>query len=260
MVSIKISCQELPHFGEILKKEGYNQIFMCGSDISFGGRDKFYKQHGDYEIFDYISAKNNGRYTGGLEGWGFLDKNLYGFAKEEITRLSKEEKPFNCTILTVDTHHMEGLPCNLCPKEYDQQYANVIACASKQLDNFIEWIKQQDFYQNTTIVFVGDHATMSNVWEEYYPEDYDRTMVNCFINSAVSPKGKLNSRDFYAMDMFPTILASLGAQIEGDRLGIGTNLFSNKLTLAEELGDKYFTKEVSKRSEFYDQTILEIGK
>lgn len=138
MVSIKISCQELLRFGEILKKEGYNQIFMCGSDISFGGRDKFYKQHGDYEIFDYISAKNNGRYTGGLEGWGFLDKNLYGFAKEEITRLSKEEKTFNCTILTVDTHHMEGLPCNLCPKEYDQQYANVIACASKQLDNFIE--------------------------------------------------------------------------------------------------------------------------
>lgn len=68
MVSIKISCQELLRFGEILKKEGYNQIFMCGSDISFGGRDKFYKQHGDYEIFDYISAKNNGRYTGGLEG------------------------------------------------------------------------------------------------------------------------------------------------------------------------------------------------
>ena len=34
------------------------------------------------------------------------------------------------------------------------------------------------------------------------------------------------------MDMFPTILASLGAQIEGDRLGIGTNLFSNKTMLS----------------------------
>ncbi len=260
MVNIKILCQELLHFGEILEKEGYNQIFLCGSDISFGGRDKFYNQHGNYEIFDYVKATNNGRYTGPLEGWGFLDKSLYGFAKEEINRLSKEGKPFNCTILTVDTHHMEGLPCELCPKVSDEQYGNVIACASKQLDSFIKWIKEQDFYQNTTIVFVGDHTTMSNVWKDYYPENYDRTTVNCFINSAVSPKGNVNNRDFYAIDMFPTILASMGVKIEGDRLGIGTNLFSDKPTLAEELGDEYFTEEISKRSKFYDKTILEIGK
>ena len=37
------------------------------------------------------------------------------------------------------------------------------------------------------------------------------------------------------MDMFPTTLASLGAVIDGDRV-IGTNLFSDKPTLAEELG------------------------
>ena len=37
------------------------------------------------------------------------------------------------------------------------------------------------------------------------------------------------------MDMFPTTLASLGAVIDGDRLGLGTNLFSDKPTLAENL-------------------------
>ena len=37
------------------------------------------------------------------------------------------------------------------------------------------------------------------------------------------------------MDMFPTTIASLGATIEGDRLGLGTNLFSGEQTLAEKL-------------------------
>lgn len=38
------------------------------------------------------------------------------------------------------------------------------------------------------------------------------------------------------MDLFPTMLASLGVQIEGNRLGLGTNLFSDKKTLMKELG------------------------
>ena len=36
--------------------------------------------------------------------------------------------------------------------------------------------------------------------------------------------------------MYPTILASMGATIEGDRLGLGTNLFSSQETLIEQLG------------------------
>lgn len=38
---------------------------------------------------------------------------------------------------------------------------------------------------------------------------------------------------FNAMDLFPTILASIGASIPGERLGLGTNLFSGERTLQE---------------------------
>ncbi|MGN0539151.1 MAG: hypothetical protein ACI4KI_04775 [Candidatus Fimenecus sp.] len=36
--------------------------------------------------------------------------------------------------------------------------------------------------------------------------------------------------------MYPTILASLGVEISGDRLAIGTNLFSDTPTLVERDG------------------------
>ena len=61
--------------------------------------------------------------------------------------------------------------------------------------------------------------------------------------------------------MFPTLLASIGVKIEGDRLGLGTNLFSGKPTLFEQNGegkdgwkkvDEYF----SLKSTFYNMNIL----
>ena len=53
------------------------------------------------------------------------------------------------------------------------------------------------------------------------------------------------------MDLFPTILSSMGYSIEGNRLGLGTNLFSSKKTLSEEMGYDEFNLELGKNSRFY---------
>ena len=58
------------------------------------------------------------------------------------------------------------------------------------------------------------------------------------------------------MDLFPTTLASMGVEIEGDRLGLGTNLFSDKDTLVEEYGYDYFANEMSRYSKFYMKEFL----
>ena len=56
--------------------------------------------------------------------------------------------------------------------------------------------------------------------------------------------------------MFPTTLASLGVEIKGDRLGLGTNLFSGKKTLLEDYGIDYVNEELLKNSEFYNNVLL----
>ena len=58
------------------------------------------------------------------------------------------------------------------------------------------------------------------------------------------------------MDLYPTTLGALGAKIEGNRLGLGTNLFSNEKTLIEKYGVEYVNKELKKVSRFYDNSIL----
>jgi phosphoglycerol transferase len=81
-------------------------------------------------------------------------------------------------------------------------------------------------------------------------EGYVRRIYNCFMNSAATPVQSKN-REMTTVDLFPTTLAALGCTIEGDRLGLGVNLFSKLPTLAERIGYDSFCKEVEKDSEFY---------
>ena len=117
--------------------------------------------------------------------WGFEDKNLFDWAKDEIIKLSKEEEPFNFTMLTVDTHFEDGYLSDSCKADYGDQYSNVISCASDMIYEFVKWIQEQDFYENTTIVLAGDHLTMDSNYFADMKDGYVRTTYNVFINSVV---------------------------------------------------------------------------
>lgn len=242
--------------GDILEKEGYNQVILMGSDAGFANKDIYFTQHGKYKLVDTNSVKADGRLPKHYrKWWGFEDEKLFAFAKEELLKLSKSEEPFNLTLLTADTHFPNGYKCELCQNDYDSGYANSLACSSKQVYEFVEWIKQQPFYENTTIVLCGDHLTMDPLFMSSVDEDYCRTLYNCFINTAAEPLN-LKNREYATFDMLPTTLAAMGVKIEDDRLALGTNLFSDRKTLTEEFGFERLDEELQKKSEFYNKEIL----
>ena len=240
--------------GEILENNGYHNFLLLGSESAFGGRKNLFEQHGNYEIWDFKSAMDEKRISEKV-WWGYSDDDLFRFAKEKILKLSEQENPFNFTMLTADTHFPDGYECKDCQNKWDEQYKNVISCSSKKLGEFISWIKQQDFYENTTIVISGDHLTMqSNFFESKESQEYEKKVVNVIINPAVEAEN--TSRTYSTFDLYPTTLAALGAQIEGDRLALGTNLFSNEPTLIEKYGLEYVNRELMKTSKFYNNNIL----
>ena len=55
--------------------------------------------------------------------------------------------------------------------------------------------------------------------------------------------------------MFPTILSAIGGEIEGNRLGLGANLFSDEKTIVEKYGYEKVKEEICKRSDFYKNLI-----
>lgn len=239
--------------GDILKKEGYNQAFMIGSSAKFASRNTYFVQHGEYYIYDYDWAFETQR-VHDWKFWGYEDLKLFDFAKDMLLNLYEEGQPFNFTLLTVDTHAIDGYLDETCELKYSYTYGNSILCSDSKVGKFIDWVKKQKFYDNTTIVIVGDHISMQNNVSNYSNED-NRYIYNAILNSKIVP---VNSKEriFNSFDLFPTTLASLGVKIENDRLGLGTNLFSDRKTLSEELGIEELDYELAKKSLFYNSEFL----
>lgn len=247
----------LKGMGEVLAENGYQNYFMCGSESVFGGRKTFYEQHGNYRIFDYNTAKEDGIIPEDYhEFWGMEDAKLYTYAKQQLTEIAAQDEPFNFTMLTADTHPKNGYVCDLCDDTYEKVYENVLGCASRQAAWFIDWIREQEWYDNTTIVITGDHLNIkSDFWDDI--GTYQRRIYNCFINLPQECQAEqTTNREFSVLDMFPTMLAAIGAEVEGDRLGLGVNLFSEMKTLPEQMGFEQFDSELSLYSNYYYRNFI----
>ena len=119
--------------GDILEENGYRSMFLCGSDATFGGRRLYYQQHGNYEICDLLTAREEGYIPEDYKvWWGYEDAILYQIAKDKLTVLAGSGQPFSFTMLTVDTHHVDGYVCPLCRDDYDSVTGNVVSCADRQ--------------------------------------------------------------------------------------------------------------------------------
>ncbi len=237
---------------DILHENGYYQTLMVGSEAVFGGRQAYYSQHNTDKIYDLYTARADGLIPEDYYvWWGFEDLYLYEYARQELPKIAAQEQPFAFTMLTVDTHHIGGYVCAACGTDHAEQYENVYACASRQLNDFLGWLRQQDFWEDTVVVICGDHPSMDQAYiDRAVAPGTNRYIYNCVINSTAEPVQSKN-RIATTVDLFPTTLAALGCRIEGDRLALGTNLFSATPTLAEEMGLEVFNRELGKNSNFF---------
>ena len=119
----------------------------------------------------------------------------------------------------------------------------------------MKWLQAQPFYENTTVIIVGDHESMDNgYFSRNVDKNYQRMLYNCFLNPG-APAKRLRNRQFAAVDLFPTTLRAMGCTIEGTRLGLGTDLFSGQITLCEKYGFNDFNDELAKASDYYKENF-----
>jgi len=256
--------------GEILYNEGYKNYFILGSDIVFGGRDKYFSTHKNTVIYDYNYFLNNNYIPEGYRvWWGIEDRKLYEFAKIKFSEISRNDEPFFITLLTADTHPTDGYLDDEAEIVFDSQFKNVIRDMSRQLYSFIEWLMQQDFYENTTIVILGDHLYQdSSFFPESFKiqrlssryekknfnddatESYNRYPINIFINHLLNHPNAKN-RTFSNFDLFPTIIESIGGTIDSEGLALGRSML-NGCTLLEKYGETDINRQLRGRSNLYD--------
>jgi len=250
---------------DILKKDGYNQSFMIGMTKFFSGTDKFLETHGNQKVLDwefYSKRDNLPEENDSKRKRIVRDDALFKYAKAEILELAEKKEPFAFTIMTMDTHfgneYFDKKNCQI--KYHDKgvkdndNFKNVVSCSDSQIAKFVEWIKEQPFYDDTEIVIVGDHLTMSST---IFTKQMDRTVYNVYMNASISDKSHTQNRQFTALDTLPTILESMGYIIDGHKLGLGVSLFSGEPTLLEQgLSVNKLNSELDKQSKVYNKLLF----
>lgn len=224
---------------KILNDNGYKQIFFQGNPGLYNQFRNFVKDQTIEEIYgpDDLIQRLNLDVNVLIRNQGYKtvqDKDAFKFATQILDTISE---PFSLTFFTIDTHAPHGLydpDCIKCSdeKNEDERLKATALCVSRELDKFLNSLKEKEFYENTTIVILGDHLFMGTRLVKDFP---NRKWVNVFINSPKNPINEDNRR-FSDVDIFPTILSSMNFDIEGNKLGFGTDLFSDKKTLVEMLG------------------------
>lgn len=242
---------------DVLLADGYYEKFLMGGDYNFGGLSDFVKNHGQVDLVGLNEIKRKGGLTiDDYSGWGFSDRLVLEIAKKDLDSLSKDSsKPFFYSLMTIDTHTPKGFVTSDCDCHFKDDYSKSIECADQHLGSFYAWLRKQSFFENTVVVFMGDHISMNDLYFEGISRN-DRRIYNAIVNSAVQTNNNHN-RVFNQLDLFPTILAAMGYQIPGERLGLGVNLFSNEPTLYEQFTPVHVVKELQKHSSFYYENIFQ---
>lgn len=237
---------------DILKEQNYNESFMIGSNGEFAGMNRFVQTHGNQRFLDaQYFHRNINKLLYKKRRRDIPDDQLFAHAKEELGFLSAKDKPFIFTLMTLDTHFgTQEFSEKECKYLYghEKNLKNVVRCADLQIAHFVDWLKEQPFYQNTTVVLLGDHLMMNSS----LTADMDRKPLNIFINT-VPPALNAKNRTFTSFDIYPTIVESIGVEIKGHRLALGTSLFSNMPTLTEStFSIEQMNTEIRKSSKLYD--------
>jgi len=234
--------------------------FAFGSDKQFENRDIFLENHG-VEIHDIHWYKAQGLIPMNYQVfWGFEDQKLFPLVRRELDELGKGSAPFFFGMLTVDTHFPDGYKCPLCPEIDKRQVMNVVRCADKQVSDLIGWMEEQSWWDNTTVVIMGDHNFLTAPHNNFIADESPvhganarRRWLDLIVNSVlIPPQSVQKNRRFAPYDMFPTMLESIGCTIDGRALGFGRSLYSGEKTLVEEYGAEKINAELMKRTEQYE--------
>ena len=230
---------------DILKKAGYDLSYLKAAKLSFSGAEMFAKQHSFDHIKGYdelapILRKNFSDIDGNGFG-GLKDRMLFEAAKSELKNL---KQPFMLTLTTLDMHHT---PDYFVDKECETKFGDIrdaVSCVDKNIKDFIEWLKEQDFYDNTTIILLGDH--IGNLESMSYSSSI--STYNTIINSANKNQPQKHSWTTY--DLAPTILNSLGIDVA--YLGLGLSLYKDEETLFEKYKNVFEFKTMA-RNKLYNE-------
>lgn len=205
--------------GDLLAAEGYTNVFLNGTSLEFAGVGKFFRDHRYHKVLGREEWIDAGEPAAGMSAWGLRDPDLFRRARLELDTLMAAGRPFNLTVLTVDTHHPYGHLSPHCAREGHRDFDGIVECTAGLVADFVEHIIARGWLDRVAIVVQGDHLAMGNTSWPRLVQNPERRVFNLLISDdrELAP----NTDVLTHFDMLPTLLELIGLEVRGGRAGLG---------------------------------------
>ena len=196
--------QTLPSLVKILIENGYQSSFWYGGEINFANFNSFVIGSG----FTEIITKSNFNPSDYNSKWGVHDHILFQAIKDSMTRV---KEPFLKVILTLSSHEPFDVPMEpvFTGSDIGNKYRNSIYYTDKTLGSFLDWARTTDWWKNTLIIMVADHA--ARIYDDmpnYKQNVFKIPML--WVGGALTKQGLRISKIGSQVDIPITLLDQLG--------------------------------------------------
>jgi len=214
--------------GDVLHDSGYTSTFVGGANTTFAGKGTFLHDHGYDFVYglEHWEAANEPRQN--VSVWGLSDHQLASYAIDELRRLREAGRPFNLTMLTLDTHEPGGV-YPTCTTDDGIAMATAIQCSMKAVSHVLQYLRDNHFLDDTVVVVTGDHLK-ATAEGGFYKAELDAQKDRTIILRVWSPDGPVafNRERSDQLSMLPTTLDLIGLGAPDGRAGLGVSLLGDR--------------------------------
>ena len=196
--------QSLPSLVKILNENGYQSSFWYGGEINFANFNSFVIGSG----FQNIITKDNFDHVNYNSKWGVHDHILFQALKDSM---KSYKEPFLKVVLTLSSHEPFDVPMEKVFAGNDDmsKYKNSVFYTDKTLGSFLDWAKHTDWWKNTLIIMVADHAARILSDMPNYKQNVFRIPM-LWVGGALEKRNIRISKVGSQIDIPVTILNQLG--------------------------------------------------
>ncbi len=249
--------EQLPHFlagatclSDLLHSAGYRNVFMGGASLTYSGKGTFLRDHHYDEAYGRREWHRAGIPDQRFSGWGLHDDDLFANAKDKLRELHAAHRPFNLVVLTVDTHLPSGQVSAQCKALGVNALDEIIGCSAAQIADFVRFVHDEGFDEDTNVVVLGDHLAMRNTLWDRLQDAPNRHVFNAFFAKQAPVK---NRDDIVHFDMLPTLLDFIGIASDDGRLALGTSGFAGSVRVPDDDDRRLMADGLLQQSAAYAQ-------
>ncbi len=193
----------------LLKKKGYQTLFVHGGDLHFDNLDTGLPHLGFDHLAGMKEMEDSGLYS---RRWtmGFHDEDMYDMLLRKTDELyaGAPERPFFAMAFTSNNHHPFGLPdpsFAIFPEsDPEAAFKNSYHYSDYALGKLIDIIRTKPYFQNTIILIVADHSHHANL---DYLQDREIPLL-VYAPSFFQPERRTDIAG--QLDLLPTLLSLSG--------------------------------------------------